>query len=202
MEFSCQEDRLQPRVLLWFQRKATSMNERFQRAYLRSWVQVKELGVGEADFPFVRRIWALFFSAFCWVQKGSAPLGFRAQFTALRLWRKEGRGCLMYIPFSPARGRPSTEQPHQASSFSAWCLSSAWPTSNLSFFYLLLSSGLCPLSQAGGLRDIHTLYLVYTLLLVPQFCVHKYPRTCSSKNQLAFQLLSAGWACSCPDTMH
>lgn len=61
VEFSCQEDKLQPRVLLWFQRKATSMNKRFQRAYLRSWVQVKELGVGEAGFPFVRWIWALFF---------------------------------------------------------------------------------------------------------------------------------------------
>lgn len=195
MEFSCQEDKPQPHVLLWFQRKATSMNERFQRAYLRSWVQVKELGVGEA----VRWIWALFFSAFCWVQKGSAPLGFRAQFTALRLWRKEGRGCLMYIPFGPARARRALCRAASSSLKFLSLMSSAWPTSNLGFFYLLLSSGLCPLSQAGGLRDIHTLY---TLLLVPQFCVHEYPCTCSPKNQLEFQFLSPGWICSCPDTMY
>ena len=59
-------------------------------------------------------------------------------------------------------------------------VSSAWLTSSLSLFYLALSSGLYPPSQAGGLRDIHTLYLASTLLLVPQFCtrepLHLFPQ--------------------------
>lgn len=36
------------------------MDGRFQKACLRSWVQVKELDLGEAVFSFVRWIWAIF----------------------------------------------------------------------------------------------------------------------------------------------
>lgn len=122
MEFSCQEDKPQPRVLLWFQRKATSMNERFQRAYLRSWVQVKELGVGEAGFPFVRWIWALFF--FCLLLGPERKCSFGVQgsvhSTETVEERREGLPDVHSLQ-SCARGGPSAEQPHQASSFSAWC---------------------------------------------------------------------------------
>lgn len=105
-------------------------------------------------------------------------MGFRTQFTALRLWRKEERGCLIYISFSPAHSTPSTV-PHQDPSFSAW-FPQPGSLPAFSLFYLALSSGLCPPSQAGGLRDIHTLYLASSLLLVPQFCtrepLHLFPQ--------------------------
>lgn len=123
---------------------------------------MKELGVGEAGFPFFKWIQVLFFSStLCWVQKESAPVGFGCQFTALRL-------CPMYLlSVLHVSGPPQcltvpikthVSQPGQ------------FPT-----FSLTLSLGLCLPSQTCHLRDSHTLYLVHTLLLSLSFACTSAP---------------------------